>query len=227
MEDKKEILKYLQRREELLSKRDAVKAEKEAELSTINAKVEEQSRLVKQLKKEYFLTLDKDKEAEYKQAVELLNGLEDTKKELDADVTLLNKNYYIDYDPETVKEEVGEYLKAFGLDAKIKKFDKKLQEAIAIAEEVGEDTKVIADDITELLTGLKDIHLSVEDKRTLHDTIKKSINGALSNKLILETDSNIGRYIPYIYEVMAEANVFYPIDTFSNGLPQENVAYKE
>ena len=60
MEDKKDILKYLQRREELLSKRDAVKAEKEAELSTINAKVEEQSQLVKQLKKEYFLTLDKD-----------------------------------------------------------------------------------------------------------------------------------------------------------------------
>lgn len=212
MEDKKDILKYLQRREELLSKRDAVKAEKEAELSTINAKVEEQSQLVKQLKKEYFLTLDKDKEAEYKQAVELLNGLEDTKKELDADVTLLNKNYYIDYDPETVKEEVGEYLKAFGLDAKIKKFDKKLQEAIAIAEEVGEDTRVICNDITELLTGLKDIHLSVDDKRTLHDTIKKSINGALSNKLILETDSNIDRYIPYIYEVMAEANVFYPRD---------------
>jgi hypothetical protein len=211
MQDNKDILKYLQRREELLSKRDAVKAEKEAELSTINTKVEEQSQLVKQLKKEYFLTLDKDKEAEYKQAVELLNGLEDTKKELDADVTLLNKNYYIDYDPETVKEEAEEYLKAFGLDAKVKKFDKKLQEAIAIAEEVGEDTKVIADDITELLTGLKDIHLSVEDKRTLHNTIKKSINGALSNKLILETDSNIDRYIPYIYEVMAEANVFYPI----------------
>lgn len=212
MEDKKDILKYLQRREELLSKRDAVKVEKEAELSTINAKVEEQSQLVKQLKKEYFLTLDKDKEAEYKQAVELLNGLEDTKKELDADVTLLNKNYYIDYDPETVKEEVGEYLKAFGLDAKVKKFDKKLQEAIAIAEEVGEDTRVICNDITELLTGLKDIHLSVDDKRTLHDTIKKSINGALSNKLILETDSNIDRYIPYIYQVMAEVNVFYPRD---------------
>ena len=136
MEDKKDILKYLQRREELLSKRDAVKAEKEAELSTINAKVEEQSQLVKQLKKEYFLTLDKDKEAEYKQAVELLNGLEDTKKELDADVTLLNKNYYIDYDPKAVKEEAEEYLKAFGLDAKVKKFDKKLQEAISIAEEV-------------------------------------------------------------------------------------------
>lgn len=210
MEDKKDILKYLQRREELLSKRDAVKAEKEAELSTINAKVEEQSQLVKQLKKEYFLTLDKDKEAEYKQAVELLNGLEGAKKELDADVTLLNKNYYIDYDPETVKEEAEEYLKAFGLDAKVKKFDKKLQEAKAIAEEVGEDTKVIADDITELLTGLKDIHLSVDDKRTLHDTIKKSINGALSNKLILETDSNIDRYIPYIYEVMVHAGEFYP-----------------
>ena len=82
MQDNKDILKYLQRREELLSKRDAVKAEKEAELNAINAKVEEQSQLVKQLKKEYFLTLDKDKEAEYKQAVELLNGLEDTKKEL-------------------------------------------------------------------------------------------------------------------------------------------------
>lgn len=210
MEDKKDILKYLQRREELLSKRDAVKAEKEAELSTINAKVEEQSQLVKQLKKEYFLTLDKDKEAEYKQALELLNGLESAKKELDADIALLNKNYYIDYDPETVKEEAEEYLKAFGLDAKIKKFDKKLQEAISIAEEVGEDTKVIADDITELLTGLKDIHLSVDDKRTLHDTIKKSINGALSNKLILETDSNIDRYIPYIYEVMVHAGEFYP-----------------
>ena len=210
MEDKKDILKYLQRREELLSKRDAVKAEKEAELSTINARVEEQSQLVAQLKKEYFLTLDKNKETEYKQALELLNGLEDTKKELDADVTLLNKNYYIDYDPETVKEEVGEYLKAFGLDAKIKKFDKKLQEAIAIAEEVGEDTKVIADDITELLTGLKDIHLSVDDKRTLHDTIKKSINGAFQNKLILETNSNIDRYIPYIYEVMVHAGEFYP-----------------
>ena len=209
MEDKKDILKYLQRREELLNKRDAVKAEKEAELSTINGKVEEQSQLVKQLKKEYFLTLDKDKEAEYKQAVELLNGLEDTKKELDADVTLLNKNYYIDYDPKVVKEEAEEYLKAFGLDAKVKKFDKKLQEAIAIAEEVGEDTKVIADDITKLLIGLKDIHLPVDDKRVLHNEIKRMINGAFQNKLILETNSNIDRYIPYIYEVMVHANEFY------------------
>lgn len=212
MEDKKDILKYLQRREELLSKRDAVKAEKEAELSTINAKVEEQSQLVKQLKKEYFLTLDKDKEAEYKQALELLNGLENTKKELDADVTLLNKNYYIDYDPETVKEEAEEYLKAFGLDAKVKKFDKKLQEAISIAEEVGEDTRVISDDIAELLTGLKDIHLPVDDKRVLHNEIKRMINGAFQNKLILETNSNIDRYIPYIYEVMVHANEFYPRD---------------
>ena len=199
MQDNKDILKYLQRREELLSKRDAVKAEKEAELNAINARVEEQNQLVNQLKKEYFLTLDKDKETEYKQALELLNGLEDTKKELDADVTLLNKNYYIDYDPETVKEEVGEYLKAFGLDAKVKKFDKKLQEAIAIAEEVGEDTKVIADDITKLLTGLKDIHLPVDDKRVLHNEIKRMINGAFQNKLILGTNSNIDRYIPYIY----------------------------
>lgn len=212
MEDKKDILKYLQRREELLSKRDAVKAEKEAELSTINARVEEQSQVVNQLKKEYFLTLDKDKETEYKQALELLNGLEDTKKELDADVTLLNKNYYIDYDPETVKEEAEEYLKAFGLDAKVKKFDKKLQEAIAIAEEVGEDTKVIADDITKLLTGLKDIHLPVDDKRVLHNEIKRMINGAFQNKLILGTNSNIDRYIPYIYEVMVHANEFYPRD---------------
>ena len=209
MQDNKDILKYLQRREELLSKRDAVKAEKEAELNAINAKVEEQSQLVKQLKKEYFLTLDKDKEAEYKQAVELLNGLEDTKKELDADATVLNKNYYIDYDPETVKEEVGEYLRSFGLDAKVKKFDKKLQEAIAIAEEVGEDTKVIADDITKLLTGLKDIHLPVDDKRVLHNEIKRMINGAFQNKLILG-NSNIDRYIPYIYEVMVHAGEFYP-----------------
>ena len=210
MEDRKDILKYLQKREELLNKRDAVKAEKEAELSTINTRVEEQSQLVAQLKKEYFLTLDKDKETEYKQALELLNGLEDTKKELDADVTLLNKNYYIDYDPETVKEEVGEYLKAFGLDAQVKKFDKKLQEAIAIAEEVGEDTKVIADDITKLLTGLKDIHLPVDDKRVLHNEIKRMINGAFQNKLILGTNSNIDRYIPYIYEVMVHAGEFYP-----------------
>lgn len=210
MQDNKDILKYLQRREELLSKRDAVKAEKEAELNAINARVEEQNQLVNQLKKEYFLTLDKDKETEYKQALELLNGLEDTKKELDADVTLLNKNYYIDYDPETVKEEVGEYLKAFGLDAKVKKFDKKLQEAIAIAEEVGEDTKVIADDITKLLTGLKDIHLPVDDKRVLHNEIKRMINGAFQNKLILGTNSNIDRYIPYIYEVMVHAGEFYP-----------------
>lgn len=212
MQDNKDILKYLQRREELLSKRDAVKAEKEAELNAINARVEEQNQLVNQLKKEYFLTLDKDKETEYKQALELLNGLEDTKKELDADVTLLNKNYYIDYDPETVKEEVGEYLKAFGLDAKVKKFDKKLQEAIAIAEEVGEDTKVIADDITKLLTGLKDIHLPVDDKRVLHNEIKRMINGAFQNKLILGTNSNIDRYIPYIYEVMVHAGEFYPQD---------------
>lgn len=210
MQDNKDILKYLQRREELLSKRDAVKAEKEAELNAINARVEEQNQLVNQLKKEYFLTLDKDKETEYKQALELLNGLEDTKKELDADVTLLNKNYYIDYDPETVKEEVGEYLKAFGLDAKVKKFDKKLQEAIAIAEEVGEDTKVIADDITKLLIGLKDIHLPVDDKRVLHNEIKRMINGAFQNKLILGTNSNIDRYIPYIYEVMVHAGEFYP-----------------
>ncbi len=210
MEDRKDILKYLQKREELLNKRDAVKAEKEAELSTINTRVEEQSQLVAQLKKEYFLTLDKNKETEYKQGLELLNGLESTKKELDADVTLLNKNYYIDYDPETVKEEVGEYLKAFGLDAKIKKFDKKLQEAIAIAEEVGEDTKVIADDITKLLTGLKDIHLPVDDKRVLHNEIKRMINGAFQNKLILGTNSNIDRYIPYIYEVMVHAGEFYP-----------------
>lgn len=210
MQDNKDILKYLQRREELLSKRDAVKAEKEAELNAINARVEEQNQLVNQLKKEYFLTLDKDKETEYKQALELLNGLEDTKKELDADVTLLNKNYYIDYDPETVKEEVGEYLKSFGLDAKVKKFDKKLQEAIAIAEEVGEDTKVIADDITKLLTGLKDIHLPVDDKRVLHNEIKRMINGAFQNKLILGTNSNIDRYIPYIYEVMVHAGEFYP-----------------
>ena len=210
MEDRKDILKYLQKREELLNKRDAVKAEKEAELSTINTRVEEQSQLVAQLKKEYFLTLDKNKETEYKQGLELLNGLESTKKELDADVTLLNKNYYIDYDPETVKEEVGEYLKAFGLDAKIKKFDKKLQEAIAIAEVVGEDTKVIADDITKLLTGLKDIHLPVDDKRVLHNEIKRMINGAFQNKLILGTNSNIDRYIPYIYEVMVHAGEFYP-----------------
>lgn len=210
MEDRKDILKYLQKREELLNKRDAVKAEKEAELSTINTRVEEQSQLVAQLKKEYFLTLDKNKETEYKQGLELLNGLESTKKELDADVTLLNKNYYIDYDPETVKEEVGEYLKAFGLDAKVKKFDKKLQEAIAIAEEVGEDTKVIADDITKLLTGLKDIHLPVDDKRVLHNEIKRMINGAFQNKLILGTNSNIDRYIPYIYEVMVHAGEFYP-----------------
>ena len=210
MQDNKDILKYLQRREELLSKRDAVKAEKEAELNAINARVEEQNQLVNQLKKEYFLTLDKDKETEYKQALELLNGLEDTKKELDADVTLLNKNYYINYDPETVKEEAEEYLKAFGLDAKVKKFDKKLQEAIAIAEEVGEDTKVIADDITKLLTGLKDIHLPVDDKRVLHNEIKRMINGAFQNKLILGTNSNIDRYIPYIYEVMVHAGEFYP-----------------
>ncbi len=212
MQDNKDILKYLQRREELLSKRDAVKAEKEAELNAINARVEEQNQLVNQLKKEYFLTLDKDKETEYKQALELLNGLEDTKKELDADVTLLNKNYYINYDPETVKEEAEEYLKAFGLDAKVKKFDKKLQEAIAIAEEVGEDTKVIADDITKLLIGLKDIHLPVDDKRVLHNEIKRMINGAFQNKLILGTNSNIDRYIPYIYEVMVHANEFYPRD---------------
>lgn len=210
MEDRKDILKYLQKREELLNKRDAVKAEKEAELSTINTRVEEQSQLVAQLKKEYFLTLDKNKETEYKQGLELLNGLESTKKELDADVTLLNKNYYIDYDPETVKEEVGEYLKAFGLDAKVKKFEKKLQEAKAIAEEVGEDTKVIADDITKLLTGLKDIHLPVDDKRVLHNEIKRMINGAFQNKLILGTNSNIDRYIPYIYEVMVHAGEFYP-----------------
>lgn len=210
MQDNKDILKYLQRREELLSKRDAVKAEKEAELNAINARVEEQNQLVNQLKKEYFLTLDKDKETEYKQALELLNGLEDTKKELDADVTLLNKNYYINYDPETVKEEAEEYLKAFGLDAKVKKFDKKLQEAIAIAEEVGEDTKVIADDITKLLIGLKDIHLPVDDKRVLHNEIKRMINGAFQNKLILGTNSNIDRYIPYIYEVMVHAGEFYP-----------------
>lgn len=210
MQEKKEILKYLQKREELLNKRDAVKAEKEAELSTINTRVEEQSQLVAQLKKEYFLTLDKNKETEYKQGLELLNGLESTKKELDADVTLLNKNYYIDYDPETVKEEAEEYLKAFGLDAKVKKFDKKLQEAIAIAEEVGEDTKVIADDITKLLTGLKDIHLPVDDKRVLHNEIKRMINGAFQNKLILGTNSNIDRYIPYIYEVMVHAGEFYP-----------------
>ena len=212
MQDNKDILKYLQRREELLSKRDAVKAEKEAELNAINARVEEQNQLVNQLKKEYFLTLDKDKETEYKQALELLNGLEDTKKELDADVTLLNKNYYINYDPETVKEEAEEYLKAFGLDAKVKKFDKKLQEAIAIAEEVGEDTKVIADDITKLLIGLKDIHLPVDDKGVLHNEIKRMINGAFQNKLILGTNSNIDRYIPYIYEVMVHANEFYPRD---------------
>ena len=210
MEDRKDILKYLQKREELLNKRDAVKAEKEAELSTINTRVEEQSQLVAQLKKEYFLTLDKNKETEYKQGLELLNGLESTKKELDADVTLLNKNYYINYDPETVKEEAEEYLKAFGLDAKVKKFDKKLQEAIAIAEEVGEDTKVIADDITKLLTGLKDIHLPVDDKRVLHNEIKRMINGAFQNKLILGTNSNIDRYIPYIYEVMVHAGEFYP-----------------
>lgn len=209
MEDKKDILKYLQRREELLSKRDAVKAEKEAELSTINAKVEEQSQLVKQLKKEYFLTLDKDKEAEYKQSVELLNGLEDTKKELDADVTLLNKNYYIDYDPETVKEEVGEYLKAFGLDAKIKKFEKKLQEAKAIAEEVGEDTRVISDDIFILLSGLKDIHLSVADKRTLHNEVKKIVNGHIDERTTFNTNTSISNYIPTIYQVMANANEFY------------------
>ncbi len=60
------------------------------------------------------------------------------------------------------------------MDAKVKKFDKKLQEAIAIAEEVGEDTKVIADDITKLLIGLKDIHLPVDDKRVLHNEIKKN-----------------------------------------------------
>ena len=210
MEDRKDILKYLQKREEILNKRDAVKAEKEAELSTIYTRVEEQSQLVAQLKKEYFLTLDKNKETEYKQGLELLNGLESTKKELDADVTLLNKNYYIDYDPETVKEEVGEYLKAFGLDAKVKKFEKKLQEAKAIAEEVGEDTKVIADDITKLLTGLKDIHLPVDDKRVLHNEIKRMINGAFQNKLILGTNSNIDRYIPYIYEVMVHAGEFYP-----------------
>ena len=51
MQDNKDILKYLQRREELLSKRDAVKAEKEAELNAINARVEEQNQLVNQLKK--------------------------------------------------------------------------------------------------------------------------------------------------------------------------------
>lgn len=210
MEDKKDILKYLQKREELLNKRDAVKSEKEAELSTINTRVEEQSQLVAQLKKEYFLTLDKNKETEYKQGLELLNGLESTKKELDADVTLLNKNYYIEYDPETVKEEVGEYLKAFGLDDKVKKFEKKLQEAIAIAEDVGEDTRIISDEITELLHKLKDIHLPVDDKRVLHNEIKRMINGAFQNKLILGTNSNIDRYIPYIYEVMVHAGEFYP-----------------
>lgn len=225
MEDRKDILKYLQKREELLNKRDAVKAEKEAELSTINTKVEEQSQLVKQLKKEYFLTLDKNKETEYKQALELLNGLESTKKELDADIALLNKNYYIDYDPKTVKEEVGEYLKAFGLDDKVKKFEKKLQEAKAIAEEVGEDTRIISDEITELLHKLKDIHLSVDDKRVLHDEVKKIANGEISTKLVFE--GNISKYIPFIYEVMVKANELYPIDYFANGLPQENVSYKE
>lgn len=210
MQEKKEILKYLQKREELLNKRDAVKAEKEAELSTINTRVEEQSQLVAQLKKEYFLTLDKNKETEYKQGLELLNGLESTKKELDADIALLNKNYYIEYDPETVKEEVGEYLKAFGLDDKVKKFEKKLQEAIAIAEDVGEDTRIISDEITELLHKLKDIHLPVDDKRVLHNEIKRMINGAFQNKLILGTNSNIDRYIPYIYEVMVHAGEFYP-----------------
>lgn len=225
MEDKKDILKYLQRREELLSKRDAVKAEKEAELSTINTKVEEQSQLVAQLKKEYFLTLDKNKETEYKQALELLNGLESTKKELDADIALLNKNYYIDYDPEIVKEEVGEYLKAFGLDDKVKKFEKKLQEAKAIAEEVGEDTRIISEEITELLTKLKDIHLSVADKRLLHNEVKKMVNGPLQTKLVME--NNIGRYIPWVHEVIIHANELYPIDYFANGLPQENVSYKE
>lgn len=210
MQEKKEILKYLQKREELLNKRDSVKSEKEAELSTINTRVEEQSQLVAQLKKEYFLTLDKNKETEYKQGLELLNGLESTKKELDADIALLNKNYYIEYDPETVKEEVGEYLKAFGLDDKVKKFEKKLQEAIAIAEDVGEDTRIISDEITELLHKLKDIHLPVDDKRVLHNEIKRMINGAFQNKLILGTNSNIDRYIPYIYEVMVHAGEFYP-----------------
>ena len=98
MEDRKDILKYLQKREELLNKRDAVKAEKEAELSTINARVEEQSQLVAQLKKEYFLTLDKNKETEYKQALELLNGLESTKKELDADIVVGDLIDTIEYD---------------------------------------------------------------------------------------------------------------------------------
>ena len=38
------------------------------------------------------------------------------------------------------------------------------------------------------------------------------INGAFQNKLILGTNSNIDRYIPYIYEVMVHANEFYPRD---------------
>lgn len=208
MEDKKDILKYLQIREELLNKRDAVKAEKEAELSTINARVEEQSQVVNQLKKEYFLTLDKDKEAEYKQALELLNGLESAKKELENDLAILSKNYYIDYDPNTIKQEVTDYMNSYELDAKVKKFEKKLKEALAIAEEVGEDTRIISDDITILLRKIKDLHLGTDDKRVLHDEIKNLVNGEIQTKLMFE--SNIDKYIPCIYEVMVHAGEFYP-----------------
>ena len=206
------MLKYLSKREELLNKRNAVKAEKEAQLVDINSKITCQSDLVKQLKTDYFLTLEKDKEEKYKEASELLNKFEIDKKNIESDLTILNKNYYIDYNPEELKQEVRDYINSYELDAKVKKFENAFNKAIKIAEEIGKDTKVISDDITLLLRCMKDLHLDTYNKRALHDNISNMVNGEIDTKLVF--NSNVGKYIPVIYYVMLKVGEIYPNTTF-------------
>ena len=165
-------------------KRDTMLANKFSELELLEVKKEQIDEELKEAKNNYFLYADDEgKVKAYEDKEKELTDINEKIMKLKSQITLLEANFYVDYDMQDIEKELKSLISDSGLNKDLEKVDKEINELKKLAATievkrnniVAEFGKYIQDTMY-LPDGKKELY-----KKELKDLQEKELNMKIAN----------------------------------------------
>ena len=130
-------MNYIDTVEQALEKRDTMLANRFSELELLEVKKEQIDEELKEAEKEFFKIVDDPEKVEsYEQKKIEKENIDKKIAEVNNQITLLQANFYVDYEMQDIEKELKSLIVNSGLNKDLEKVDKKINELKELAAEI-------------------------------------------------------------------------------------------
>lgn len=187
-------MNYIDTVKQAIEKRDTMLANKFSELELLEVKKEQIDEELKEAKNNYFLYADDEgKVKAYEDKEKELADINEKIIKLKSQISLLQANFYVDYDMADISKELKKVISDSGLNKDLEKVDKKINELKELATTI----EVKRDNITtEFGKYMQDTSYLPKEKRELY---KKEIKDLQERQLDIRiASSDITAFIDHV-----------------------------